>query len=57
MLKQKKYEFDPSLINSSDDKVSIDFFNEEPFPAGTYVVDIFLNGDYRITQPVEFFKN
>ncbi|EOZ4200331.1 fimbria/pilus outer membrane usher protein [Escherichia coli] len=53
---KKKYEFDPSLINSSDGKVSIDIFNEEPFPAGTYIVDIFLNGDYRITQPVEFVK-
>ncbi|MGE9501949.1 FimD/PapC N-terminal domain-containing protein, partial [Escherichia coli] len=54
---KKKYEFDPSLINSLDGKVSIDVLNQDSFPSGEYIVDIFLNGDYGLTQPVTFIKN
>nr|WP_050562784.1 fimbria/pilus outer membrane usher protein [Escherichia coli] len=54
---KNKYEFDTELINSVDKDLSTDVLNFNPFPAGDYVVDIFINGNYRLTHSVVFVKN
>ncbi|EFF0498835.1 fimbrial biogenesis outer membrane usher protein [Escherichia coli] len=50
----EKYEFDPSFLNSKGEEINIEAFNQGQFPAGVYVVDIFVNDTYKLTQPIEF---
>ncbi|EEV7050338.1 fimbrial biogenesis outer membrane usher protein [Escherichia coli] len=54
---QKKYEFDPRLLNSLGEGVDIDIFNTEQIAAGTYILDIYVNGDYKKTHSIKFIKS
>lgn len=51
-----KYDFDPSLFNSKGSDINIGAFNQGQFSAGIYVVDIFVNGTYKITKPIDFIN-
>lgn len=52
-----KYEFEPRLLNSSGGQINLEVFNQDSFQNGTYVVDIFVNGTYKKTQPIYFYHS
>lgn len=54
---ESKYDFDPSFLNSTDGEVSLAVFNQDAFPAGSYILDIYVNGEYKTTRDVEFSKS
>ncbi|EPP2633950.1 fimbria/pilus outer membrane usher protein [Escherichia coli] len=54
---KSKYHFDPSLLNTANNEVDLSFFLEDrPIP-GLYIVDIYINNIYKMTETVEFAES
>lgn len=49
-----KYSFNPDLINKTNSDIYLDYFNDGSFPAGDYIVDIYINDEYKKTAEIKF---
>ncbi|MET6675700.1 fimbria/pilus outer membrane usher protein [Citrobacter amalonaticus] len=54
---ESKYSFDQSVLDEGGNNVSLNFINNNKAPAGSYVVDVFLNNEYKETLPIFFAEN
>lgn len=51
---EKKFSFDQSVLDDGGNNVSLNFINNDKAPAGSYVVDVFLNNEHKETVPIVF---
>lgn len=51
------YKFDASFLkDSNEDKVNLDFFSSNIIPPGVYIVDIYINNEYKKTDSINFYN-
>ena len=52
-----KYNFNPSLLDTTDNEVDLSYFSEDKSVPGVYIVDIYVNNTYIKTESVEFAES
>ncbi|EFL2424925.1 TPA: fimbrial biogenesis outer membrane usher protein [Escherichia coli] len=52
-----KYNFNPSLLDTTDNEVDLSYFSEDKPVPGVYIVDIYVNNTYIKTESVEFAES
>ncbi|HBC0974494.1 TPA: fimbrial biogenesis outer membrane usher protein [Escherichia coli] len=53
----ERYEFDPIFLNTTENNLNMEFFNNDETPEGVYLIDVFINSVYKGAISVNFKKS